>query len=208
MKETDEIVFVIDDDESVRKSLKRLIQSVGFRVETFPSALEFLNRDSHSGPCCLVLDIRMPEMNGMDLQEVLKQMEQKDPIIFITGHGDVPMSVKAMKEGAVDFLQKPFEDTDLINAIRYALEKHKIEISEDSELESIRRRITTLSPREYQVFSMVVKGMLNKQVAFSLGISEKTVKVHRARAMEKMNVDSLAELVQLAVKAGITTSEQ
>jgi len=205
MKAAEPIVFVVDDDASVCKALDRLIRSVGLKAETFPSAKDFLRREPHNGPSCLVLDIRMPGLSGLDLQRELAAKDYSIPIIFITGHGDIPMSVQAMKAGAVDFLPKPFSDQELLDAIHAALEKDTLAREERAELSNIQRRIGSLTPREHEVFVRVVTGMLNKQIAWELGASEKTIKVHRARVMEKMGVQSLAELVHLAEKAGIPT---
>jgi len=205
MKAAEPIVFVVDDDASVCKALDRLIRSVGLKAETFPSAKDFLRREPHNGPSCLVLDIRMPGLSGLDLQRELAAKDYSIPIIFITGHGDIPMSVQAMKAGAVDFLPKPFSDQELLDAIHAALEKDTLAREERAELSNIQRRIGSLTPREHEVFVRVVTGMLNKQIASELGASEKTVKVHRARVMQKMGVQSLAELVHLAEKAGIPT---
>ncbi|MDP2895445.1 MAG: response regulator transcription factor [bacterium] len=205
MKAAEPIVFVVDDDASVCKALDRLIRSVGLKAETFPSAKDFLRREPHNGPSCLVLDIRMPGLSGLDLQRELAAKDYSIPIIFITGHGDIPMSVQAMKAGAVDFLPKPFSDQELLDAIHAALEKDTLAREERAELSNIQRRIGSLTPREHEVFVRVVTGMLNKQIAWELGASEKTIKVHRARVMEKMGVQSVAELVHLAEKAGIPT---
>jgi len=205
MKAAEPIVFVVDDDASVCKALDRLIRSVGLKAETFPSAKDFLRREPHNGPSCLVLDIRMPGLSGLDLQRELAAKDYSIPIIFITGHGDIPMSVQAMKAGAVDFLPKPFSDQELLDAIHGALEKDALAREERAELSKIQRRISSLTPREHEVFVRVVTGMLNKQIAWELGASEKTIKVHRARVMEKMGVQSVAELVHLAEKAGIPT---
>ena len=205
MKAAEPIVFVVDDDASVCKALDRLIRSVGLKAETFPSAKDFLRREPHNGPSCLVLDIRMPGLSGLDLQRELAAKDYSIPIIFITGHGDIPMSVQAMKAGAVDFLPKPFSDQELLDAIHAALEKDTLAREERAELSNIQRRIGSLTPREHEVFVRVVTGMLNKQIAWELGASEKTIKVHRARVMEKMGVQSLAELVHLAEKAGMPT---
>ena len=205
MKAAEPIVFVVDDDASVCKALDRLIRSVGLKAETFPSAKDFLRREPHNGPSCLVLDIRMPGLSGLDLQRELAAKDYSIPIIFITGHGDIPMSVQAMKAGAVDFLPKPFSDQELLDAIHAALEKDTLAREERAELSNIQRRIGSLTPREHEVFVRVVTGMLNKQIASELGASEKTVKVHHARVMQKMGVQSLAELVHLAEKAGIPT---
>jgi FixJ family two-component response regulator len=204
MTEADPIIFVVDDDPSVRRALKRLISSAGFQVETFASAQDFLQSSRHDGPACLVLDVRLPGVSGLDLQEQLTAAGLNMPIVFITGHGDIPMSVRAMKAGAVDFLPKPFNDQDLLGAIHLALEKDKKTRREQAEVAEIQRRVDTLTPREREVFALVVTGLLNKQVAARLGTSEKTIKVHRARVMEKMHSESLAELVRLAEKVGIS----
>jgi FixJ family two-component response regulator len=195
-------VFVVDDDTSVRTALKRLIQSVGFQVETFDSAQAFLEHGSHDGPACLILDVRMPEMSGIELQQQLTRVGLGMPIVFITGHGNIPMSVKAMKAGALDFIEKPFEDQKLIDAINLAIKKNKKFRTEQAEINDLQRRVDSLTPREHEVFILVVSGMLNKQIAFDLGMSEKTVKVHRARVMDKMKAKSLADLVRMAEKAG------
>lgn len=205
MKAAEPIVFVVDDDASVCKALDRLIRSVELKAETFPSAKDFLRREPHNGPACLVLDVRMPGLSGLDLQKELAAKDCSIPIIFITGHGDIPMSVQAMKAGAVDFLPKPFSDQELLDSIHAALQKDTLAREERDELSKIQRRIASLTPREHEVFARVITGMLNKQIAWELGASEKTVKVHRARVMEKMGVQSLAELVHLAEKAGMTT---
>ena len=192
-------VFLIDDDASVRRALTRLIKSAGHRVEAFASGGAFLQaRSRANGPACLVLDVRMPGISGLDLQGELQRRHSILPIIFITGHGDVPMSVKAMKSGAVDFLPKPVKDTDLLQAIEQALVRAARDHAEHEELEEIQRRLSTLTPREREVMALIVRGLLNKQVAFELGTVEKTIKVHRARVMEKMQVESLAELVRIA----------
>ena len=203
MKTVEPLVFVVDDDASVCKALDRLIRSVGLKAETFPSANDFLRREPHGGPSCLVLDIRMPGLSGLDLQKELAARDYCIPVIFITGHGDIPMSVRAMKAGAVDFLPKPFSDQELLDAIHAALEKDAIAREERAEISEIQRRVDSLTPREGEVFAWVITGMLNKQIAAELGTTEKTVKVHRARVMEKMGVQSVAELVHLAQKVGI-----
>jgi len=197
-------VFLVDDDASVRRALARLLKSAGHQVQTFASAREFLgtNADTEEA-ACLVLDVRMPGLTGIDLQRELQTMNRNLPIVFITGHGDIPMSVKAMKGGAVDFLPKPVKDTDLLRAIAQALARAHHDRVERRELEQIQQRVKKLTPREREVMSLVVRGLLNKQIAFDLGTVEKTIKVHRARVMEKMQVESLAELVRLAERVGI-----
>ena len=200
------IVFVVDDDKAVRKSLERLIKSVDLTVQAFSSAREFLESDPSAGPSCLVLDVRMPGLSGIDLQKELGKMGYTIPIIFITGYGDIPMSVRTMKRGAIDFLTKPINDQDLLDAIHRAIEKDKQTRREQDEIGTIQQRVDSLTPREREVFSLVVTGMLNKQIAYDLGMSEKTVKVHRSRVMDKMQADSLAELVRLAYKVGIGLS--
>jgi FixJ family two-component response regulator len=201
MTSADATVFVVDDDTSVRTALKRLIQSLGFKVETFDSAQAFLENGPPDGPACLVLDVRMPGMSGIELQQQLTKAGRGMPIIFITGHGNIPMSVQAMKAGAVDFIEKPFEDQNLIDAINIAIKKNKKFRTEHAEIKDLQRRVDSLTPREHEVFILVVSGMLNKQIAFDLSLSEKTVKVHRARVMDKMKAKSLADLVRMAERA-------
>jgi RNA polymerase sigma factor (sigma-70 family) len=196
-------VFVIDDDPSVLKSLSRLLKSCGFDAETFASAEEFLGRPHYDGVGCIVLDVRMPGLSGMDLQEELNRADCSMPIIFITGHGNIPMSVQAIKKGAVEFLTKPFNDEQLLQAVREAIEKDREAKEKHAQVGDIRRRIDTLTPREHEIFRHVITGMLNKQIALKLDISEKTVKVHRGRIMEKLCVDSVADLVRLAETVGI-----
>ena len=197
------VVFVVDDDASVRKSLTRVVSAAGYAVEVFASAREFLERVVVSGPCCLVLDVRMPGLTGMDLQNTLAHAVHRIPIVFITGHGDVAMSVAAMKSGAVDFLTTPFASKDLLGAIQRAVERDTRNLGTEARTEDIQARARTLTPRERQVFALVVTGMLNKQIAAELGVVEKTVKVHRARVMEKMRAGSLAQLVRLADIGGM-----
>ena len=202
-------VFVIDDDASVRKSLSRLLRSsAGYTAETFASAEEFLGRDHFKGIGCLLLDVQMPGLSGIDLQKELNKADYHLPIIFITGHGDIPMSVEAMKKGAVDFLTKPFDDKELLRAIGKAIEKDTYARAEYHEALDIRRRIGLLTPRENEILRYIITGMLNKQIALKLDIAEKTVKVHRGRIMEKLCVDSVAELVRLAEKVGIKPTEK
>jgi FixJ family two-component response regulator len=199
------VVFVVDDDASVRKSLSRLIAGAGYTVQAFASPREFLARVPAGGPSCVVLDVRMPDVTGLDLQQTLVGAGHEIPIIFITGHGDIPMSVKAMKAGAVDFLTKPFAGRDLLDAIRRAVAKDTRDLGAEARTDEIKERVKRLTPRESEVFALVVTGMLNKQIASKLGIGEKTVKVHRARVMEKMRAGSVAELVRLADAAAIVT---
>jgi FixJ family two-component response regulator len=197
------LVFVVDDDPSVRKSMTRLLSSAGYGVEAFASAGEFLTRERHRGPCCLVLDVRMPGLTGLELQEALAAVGRRMSIVFVTGHVDVPMSVKAMKGGAVDLLTKPFDAKDVLSAIQRAVAKDMEDLGEEGHAAEIRERVKTLTPREAEVFALVITGMLNKQIAFELGISDKTVKVHRARVMDKMRAGSVAELVRLADRGGV-----
>ena len=197
------MVFVVDDDPSVRRSLTRLLASAGHTVEAFASAKEFLAREPHAGPCCLVLDVRMPGLNGLDLQETLAATGRRMSIVFVTGHVDVPMSVRAMKRGATDLLTKPVDDKDLLAAIHRCLAKDVEDLGEEARVADVRKRVKLLSPRETEVFALVVTGMLNKQIAAALGISEKTIKVHRARVMDKMQARSVAELVRLADRFGV-----
>jgi FixJ family two-component response regulator len=201
------MVFVVDDDASVRKSLSRLISAAGYRVEAYASPGEFLARQLEPGPSCLVLDVRMPGVTGLDLQQTLASAVHEIPIIFITGHGDIPMTVKAMKAGAVDFLSKPFAGKDLLEAIQRAVAKDARDLGTEARDDEIRGRVKRLTPRERQVLALVVTGMLNKQIASELGIGEKTVKVHRARVMEKMQAGSVAALVRLADAAGIIVTK-
>jgi FixJ family two-component response regulator len=197
-------VFVVDDDTSVRRGLTRLLKSAGYQVEGFADATEFLASGRHNqSPACLVLDVRMPGLTGMDLQQRLHGLKSTLAIIFITGHGDIPMSVQAMKHGAVDFLQKPFDDTQLLAAVARAIKKNVGDHLTRSERESIQERLATLTPREREVMQFIITGRLNKQVAAELGTVEKTIKVHRARVLEKMQVHSVAELVRLAEHIGM-----
>jgi RNA polymerase sigma factor (sigma-70 family) len=204
MMGSEPVVFIIDDDASVRKSLERLVRSVGLRGEPFASAPEFLQRAATDGPSCLVLDVRMPGVSGLALQETLAAAGHHIPIVFISGHGDIPMSVRAMKAGAVDFLPKPVNDQDLLEAIQEAIARDRQARQERAALQDIQRRVARLTPREHDVLALVVAGMLNKQIAAALGTSEKTVKVHRARVMQKMQVSSVPQLVLLAEKVGLT----
>ena len=198
------LVFVVDDNPSVRKSLSRLLASAGYTIETFASAREFLIREPSTGPCCLVLDVRMPGLTGIELQEGLAATGRRMSIVFVTGHVDVPLSVKAMKGGAMDLLTKPIDQGELLAAIARALAKDARDLSEELRIAEIRQRVKMLTARETEVFALVVTGMLNKQIAYDLGIGEKTIKVHRARVMEKMRAASVAELVRLADAVGVT----
>jgi FixJ family two-component response regulator len=200
MKEQDPIVFVIDDDRMIRDGLQSLIRSVGLRVETFASAQDFLGAKRPDAPACLVLDVRMPGLSGLDLQLKLRDDGIPIPIIFITGHGDIPMSVRAMKEGAHEFLTKPVRGQDLLDAVQKALASDRALRQERLEANEIRSRFASLTPREKEVLDLVVEGLLNKQIADQLDMSELTVKTHRAHVMEKTHADSLAHLVRMAEK--------
>ena len=194
------VVFVVDDDPSVRSSLKFLMSSVGLQVESFDSADALLKRKLPDAPSCLVLDVRLRGLSGLDFQRELAARNCLMPIIFITGHGDIPMTVRAMKAGAVEFLTKPFRDQDLLDAVRIALEKDGERREREKEVSGLKERYDSLTPREQEVISLVVSGMLNKQIADQLGTAENTVKVHRSRAMEKMHAQSVADLVRMVEK--------
>lgn len=193
-------VFVVDDDVSVRESLELLIRNEGWRVETFASGLEFLNRTPVAHPSCLILDVSLPGLNGLDLQQRIASEHSAMPIIFVTGHGDIPMSVRAMKAGAVEFLTKPFNDEVLLKAIHQAIEHSRIALAHQAEVQKLRECYASLTPREREVMALVVSGLLNKQIGGELGISEITVKAHRGQVMQKMKASSLAGLVRSAAK--------
>ena len=203
MTETDAMVFIVDDDAPMRESLKNLIRSVGLRAEVFASAQEFLRSKRPDVPGCLVLDVRMPGLSGLDLQRRTTEAGVEIPIIFITGYGDIPMSVRAMKAGAVEFLTKPFRDQDLLDAIQQALERDRKARDQRAAIEELRSRFASLTPREREVMARVVAGLLNKQIGGELGTSETTVKIHRHQVMEKMGAGSLPELVRMADRLGI-----
>lgn len=200
------VVFVVDDDPDVRTALRRLVHSVGLDVGTFTSASEFLKARCGRAPACMILDVRMPDLSGLDLQKRMADAGVDLPIIFITGHGDIPMTVRAMKAGALDFLTKPFRDQELLDAIQRGIEKHRTLLAMRAELSELQTRLQSLTPRERQVFPLVAGGWLNKQIAVELGASEKTIKIHRGQVMVKMKADSVATLVRMAEKLGLANS--
>ena len=205
MGQAESIVFIIDDDPLYRTSSERLVRSVGFDVQSFESARDFLSSRRPDAPSCLILDVRLPGLSGLDLQRELAEAGIHIPIIFVTGHGDIPMSVQAMKAGAVEFLTKPFRDQALLDAIRYAIGRDQVARRQRARNANLRRRYESLNPREREVFKCVVSGMLNKQIADQLGATERTVKFHRGNIMRKMEVKSLAELVRMAEVLGIAS---
>jgi FixJ family two-component response regulator len=205
VKDADAIVFVVDDDSSIREAIKSLVSLVGLRVETFGTAQEFLRNERPDLPGCVVLDVELPGLSGLDLQRELAAHGIKLPIIFITGYGDIPMSVRAMKAGATEFLTKPFRDQDLLDAIQQALERDRAARRHSGEIAELRQRFEALTSREREVMNMVVAGMLNKQIGFELGISEVTVKIHRGRVMTKMGAQSLADLVRMTERLELPT---
>jgi len=196
-------VLVVDDDISVREALSDLFQSVGLMVEAYASAQEFLKNPPREGPCCLVLDVRLPGKSGLDFQHELNESDVRLPIIFLTGHGDIPMSVRAMKAGAVEFLTKPFREQDLLDAVHAALARDRLNREDEQLLSTLRQRLASLTPREQAILALVAAGRQNKQIAFEIGTSEVTVKVHRTNLMRKMQASSLADLITMANKLGI-----
>jgi len=206
MTEEPSIVFVVDDDASLRDAIKSLLRSVGLQVELFGSAQEFLQARRIDVPACLILDIRLPGISGLDFQRKLAEAKIAIPVVFITGHGDIPMSVRAMKAGAVEFLTKPFRDQDLLDAIQLALDRDRARREQDAQIAGLRERFEWLTPREREVLPLVVSGIPNKQIAVEIGASETTVKVHRGQLMRKMGAESLPDLVRMAERMGIPTT--
>ena len=205
MNEAVPVVFVVDDDPSVRRAIKRLVESVGLQVETFGSAQEFLHSERPDSASCLVLDIRLPGISGLDFQRELAKAGIHIAVVFITGHGDIPMTVRAMKAGAVEFLTKPFRDQDLLDAIQQGLERDRTRRAQEAEVAALRERLESLTPRERKVLPLVASGLPNKQIADAIGASEATVKVHRSQLMRKMGAPSLADLVRMSEKMGIAS---
>jgi FixJ family two-component response regulator len=193
-------VFIVDDDRGMRQAVQDLVESVGLRAESFATGLDLLNKKRTSDPCCLVLDVRLPQMSGLDFQRRLAEAGMRIPIIFITAHGDIPMSVRALKSGAVEFLTKPFRDQDLLDAIQQALQHDRVALDQEAEVHDLRRRYQVLTPREREVMALVVSGKVNKEIASEIGASEATVKIHRGNVMQKMQAGSLIELVRIADK--------
>lgn len=208
MTDPDSMVFVVDDDPSVRRAIKRLVESIGLHVELFGSAAEFMSSIHPDIASCLVLDIRLPGISGLDFQRELAKSKNEIPTIFITAHGDIPMTVRAMKAGAVEFLTKPFRDQDLLDAIQVALQRDRARRQRQAEIAFLRERLESLTPREREVLPLVVSGLLNKQIAAEIGTTEATIKVHRSQLMRKMGADSLPELVRMAEKLGISGSQR
>src|SRR5579859_4011637 len=198
-------VFIVDDDRSMRQAIQDLVESVGLRAEAFATGEEFLHRQRTSDPSCLVLDVRLPQMSGLDLQRRLADTGVQIPIIFITAHGDIPMSVRALKSGAVEFLTKPFRDQDLLDAIQQALQRDSAARAQQTEIHALEQRFQSLTVREREVMTLVVSGMLNKQIAAEIGASEATVKIHRGHVMQKMQAGSVAELVRMADKVNLSS---
>ena len=206
MKEAPPVVFVVDDEPLIRGAIKSLLQSVGLEAQTFATGQEFLRTAHADGPRCLVLDVRLPDLSGLAVQQRLAETNTDMPIIFVTGHGDIPMSVRAMKAGAVEFLTKPFRDQDLLDAIQRAIQQDRTARQSRAEISRLRQRYDALTPREREVFPLIASGLLNKRSAAKLGMRENTIKVHRGHVMHKMGAGSLAELIHMAEKLGIITS--
>jgi FixJ family two-component response regulator len=206
MSSAPSLVFVIDDDESVRKSLKRLLTSADYESELFESASDFLGRPAHRGPVCVIVDVQMPGLNGIELQEALIQRRREEQLVFITGHGSIPMCAQVMKAGAADFLPKPFKPRELLQCVERALNRSTDQRHRAAQKNDARKLLDLLTPREFEVMQLVTTGLLNKQIGAELGIAEKTVKVHRGRVMQKLGVPSVAELMKVIQKAGVASS--